>query len=357
MSGLLLLLACSQPFVVEDTGDSSRDSAADSAGPEDTGDVEPLSVCINEFMPHNAASAYDGLGLASDWIELHNPGEVDLDLTGWTLTDDVGETDKHLFDGLGLGAGGYLLLWASGDEAAGPDHVGFSLAQEGGEVGLYDPDGQGAVVQYGTVETDFAVARLTDCCSGAGCLDFTFRGTPGYSNEPIVYETVPMIAPGSIWRYWTGAAVDNSWSLPAYYDDAWLSGTAPLGYGDAQATMIEYGGDPANKWITSWFRLAFDVTGVDQLETMTIDLMRDDGALVYVNGTEVLRSNMPEGEVVATTLASAVTASETGFYTFSLDPGPLFEGTNVVAVELHQASVTTTDAAFDLALSGDRRVQ
>lgn len=362
MIGIFWIAACSQPFVALDTADSSGDpapdSTADSADPDDTGEVEvePLPLCINEFMPHNAASAYDGAGVAADWIELHNPGEVDVDLDGWTLTDDIDEPDKQALTGLGVPTGGFLVLWASGDPTSGPDHLGFGLAEEGGAVGLYNPEGQGAVVQYGTVETDFSVARLTDCCSGDGCLDFTFRGTPGYSNEPIVYESVPLTAAGSTWHYWAAAEVDSTWALPAYYDSAWPMGSAPLGYGDAQATMIEYGGDPNNKWVTSWYRLGFEVTGVDQLESMTLGIMRDDGAVVYVNGTEVLRDNMPEGEVVATTLAAATTTSETGFYTYILDVGPLFEGPNVVAVELHQASVTTSDATFDLELYGNRRV-
>ncbi len=85
-----------------------------------------------------------------------------------------------------------------------------------------------------------------------------------------------------------------------------------------------------------------------------MQLLRDDGGIVYINGIEVFRSNLPEGDIGATTFASAVVggADETTFYESSVDPAVLKEGRNVVAVEIHQANAPSSDLGFDLALTG-----
>ncbi len=81
-------------------------------------------------------------------------------------------------------------------------------------------------------------------------------------------------------------------------------------------------------------------------------MLRDDGAVVYINGTEVYRSNMPTGSISYTTLApKAVEGSaESTFLQATLNPGVLVAGTNVIAVEIHQVSRTSSDISFDLAL-------
>lgn len=369
MSVLFLwVCGCSQPFDDPDSGLDSApgDSVVDTGESGDTHDSEdsadtaeeiPLPICINEFMPANVASVYDSTGAAADWVELHNPGAEAVDLTGWTVSDDPAEPDKQRLDGLLIGREDFIVLWASGDVTVGPDHLGFKLSDEGGAIGVYTPEGQGTVVTYGSVEPDFSVARVTDCCAGEDCLDFQFRGTPGYSNVAIVYETVPLIASASTWRYWTGLDVDPAWVSSGFDDSAWPSGPAPLGYGDTQTTVIPYGDDPENKWTTSWFRLGFEVTDADDMDTLTVGVMRDDGAVVYINGIEVLRDNMPEGQILSTTTASAATTSETGFYSYTLDAFPLVEGHNTIAVEVHQFTVNSSDLTMDLELSASRVVE
>lgn len=145
---------------------------------------EPLVVCINEFMPANTVSAHDESGLASDWIELHNPSAEDVPLDGWSMTDDPAAPRKHVFTGgLVLEAGGFLVLWADSAPDAGPSHLDFGLSDDGEAVGLYAPDGTGTVVRYGDTIDDVAVARVTDCCfETEGCLAHRFAGTPGGPN-------------------------------------------------------------------------------------------------------------------------------------------------------------------------------
>lgn len=170
---LTLLLACTseRPAIV------SRPSGERSA--------EPVALCINEFMAANLVSVLDDEGVSADWIELHNPTNVDVSLDGWSLTDDPGEPDKHrLPGGLVVEAGGFLVLWADGTPDRGPTHLGFSLSEDGEAIGLYAPDGSGTVVRYGKMVADLAVARTTDCCfdGSEACFVYTFGGTPGATN-------------------------------------------------------------------------------------------------------------------------------------------------------------------------------
>ena len=76
-----------------------------------------------------------------------------------------------------------------------------------------------------------------------------------------------------------------------------------LGYGDNdENTAVSYGDDASNKHITTYFRHTFTVDSIAEEGTVQVELKMDDGAVVYLNGTEVVRSNMPEGEILFDTL-------------------------------------------------------
>ncbi|MGZ8901239.1 MAG: PKD domain-containing protein, partial [Limisphaerales bacterium] len=127
---------------------------------------------------------------------------------------------------------------------------------------------------------------------------------------------------------------------------------APLGYGDPVVTTIDYGPSSTTKHITTYFRHAFNVASPAGVFALDLGLRRDDGAVVYLNGTEVFRSNMPEGSITSSTFASAVVggADETAFYPAQIDPSLLIAGQNVIAVELHQVNLESSDLSFDLEL-------
>jgi hypothetical protein len=121
------------------------------------------------------------------------------------------------------------------------------------------------------------------------------------------------------------------------------------------ATTVSFGNDPKHKFITTYLRLGFQLDDPASMKTLLIRMLRDDGAVVYLNGTEVFRSNMPEGAITSTTLASRrITGTgETAFHSGSVDPKLLVQGRNVVAVEVHQAAVTSSDLSFDMELIGN----
>ena len=91
---------------------------------------------------------------------------------------------------------------------------------------------------------------------------------------------------------------------------------------------------------------------VDRLTDFTVDLLRDDGAIVYVNGQEVVRDNLPAGDVDSTTVAGDDTKDEDEFYQFVVDPGLLVNGVNVIAVEVHQEKASSSDMSFDFKANG-----
>lgn len=166
-------------------------AASPSSAKDDTGQ-HPLDVdhgiCLNELMPANRSVLLRDDGSSPDWIELFNPTEVDVDLGRFGLSDDREDRAEHLLPaGLVLPAGEALVLYAVGDDDTGTvlaeDELPFRLSAEGGEVVLFEPDGDGQVVVYGAVEQDFSIARSTDCCTGEGCLTHRFRGSPGKSND------------------------------------------------------------------------------------------------------------------------------------------------------------------------------
>jgi len=172
--------------------------------------------------------------------------------------------------------------------------------------------------------------------------------------------TSVVVAQGSVWRYLDdGSSQGTAWRAPGFDDSAWQSGPAQLGYGEGdEATVVSYGPDSHNKYITTYFRHSFNVSGTSEIIGLTVKLLRDDGAVVYLNGHEVVRDNMPSGTITYLTHASSNVGGgdEDTFFGFDIDPSFLVEGTNVLAVEIHQESAQSSDLSFDLALEARLRV-
>jgi fibronectin type 3 domain-containing protein/regulation of enolase protein 1 (concanavalin A-like superfamily) len=159
------------------------------------------------------------------------------------------------------------------------------------------------------------------------------------------------IATGSVWKYLdNGTNQGTAWRATSFTDTTWASGAAQLGYGDGdEATVVSYGSNANTKYVTTYFRKSFTVADATQVTALALRLLRDDGAVVYLNGTEIYRSNMPTGTISSTTLASTA-VEDTTFYSSAVSPALLVTGTNVIAVEIHQADRTSSDISFDFEL-------
>ncbi len=175
--------------------------------------------------------------------------------------------------------------------------------------------------------------------------------------DVVEFPTEPLpVATASLWKYDdSGQDLGTAWQEPAFDDSAWDFGQAQLGYGDSdEATALDFGGDPDNKIITYYFRKVVDVPDASIYDGLTMELLADDGAVVYLNGEEIARKNMPAGPIDYLTQASSVIsgADEDTYETFSL-PNTLVNGENIIAVEIHQVDGVSSDISFDLSLSGD----
>jgi hypothetical protein len=169
------------------------------------------------------------------------------------------------------------------------------------------------------------------------------------------FARAQLVAPGSTWKYLDdGSNQGSAWRSLAFDDSLWASGSAQLGYGDGdEATVVSYGPNSNSKYITTYFRQEFTVVNPGSVVALTANLVDDDGSVVYINGVEVVRNNMPGGTIGYLTQAvSAVGSStENNIGSWNLSPGVLVAGTNIVAVEIHQASGTSSDISFDLELT------
>jgi hypothetical protein len=165
-----------------------------------------------------------------------------------------------------------------------------------------------------------------------------------------------LISFGELWKYLDdGSNQGSNWAQRLYDDRLWKSGPARLGYGgDGEVTTLRYGTNGNNKFITTYFRHAFTNTASPPYDNLFLRLVRDDGAVVYLNGLEIYRNNMAPGPVSWNSLAlSAIdNADETTPIDVVLPRTGLVSGMNVLAVEIHQANVTSSDIGFDLALIG-----
>lgn len=173
-------------------------------------------------------------------------------------------------------------------------------------------------------------------------------------------QTVSLISQGSSWKYRdNGTNQGTAWRAVSFNDASWSTGNAQFGYGDGdEATVISYGPSSNNKYITYYFRKAFTVTNPSSITVLSLNIKRDDGAVVYLNGTEIQRTNMPSGNISYTTKASSVVSGsgETNFYSSSESPSLLLTGTNVLAVEVHQVNGSSPDLSFDLYLNATQPV-
>lgn len=183
--------------------------------------------------------------------------------------------------------------------------------------------------------------------------------TPGTDNSftidnlQLASDAVRFVAKGAVWKYLdTGIDPGVAWNGPAFDDSTWASGPAELGYGDTPATTVSFGPASSNKFITTWFRKTFPVPDASAVPALALNLKRDDGAVIYLNGVEVARSNMPSGPVAPSTLASAAVGGddEEAFFPIHLPAAALVTGSNVIAVETRQSAVNSSDLSFDLEL-------
>jgi len=288
------------------------------------------TVLINELLASNVTDHPEMVDFDdySDWLELYNPDNVPISLNGYFLTDDIIEPLKwKIPDGTIIDGEGFLVIWADDfDEVPGRLHTR-----------PYWPWEDFTTQNY---HANFKLSRSGEYLG-------LFKANQA--------ETITIIDEGALWKYLdNGSDQQFAWISIDFNDDSWDTGYAELGYGDDdEATIVSYGSDEDNKYITTYFRKIFSINDAENIYDINISLLRDDGAIVYLNGVEVIRDNMPQGNIGHETPASDAVGfgQEETFFDWSVPGDLLMNGQNIIAVEIHQVDESSSDVSFNLELS------
>ena len=153
------------------------------------------------------------------------------------------------------------------------------------------------------------------------------------------------VSAASVWRYFRGqepaSTPAQAWTQTGFDDSQWETGVAGFGFGDEDdATILS---DMPGKYVAVYIRREFSVAKLDGAAVLELVIDYDDGFIAYLNGREVARQSMPAGAATHTTLASSHEAGTPT--TIRLGPAGdlIHEGTNVLAIEGHNTSLTSGD--------------
>ncbi len=169
-------------------------------------------------------------------------------------------------------------------------------------------------------------------------------------------EVITVFPLGDTWSYDdTGAGhTGQAWTALSFDDSGWSSGTAPFGFGDpwvVTEVAIEKG--------TYYFRKKFDFSGdASEIKALVLRALFDDGMIVYLNGTEIVRREMPIGPITPDQFGyEHEVRNPLGEFLDLINPDSsvtivdkLLSGDNIMAVEVHNVSLTSSDAGFDAGL-------
>jgi len=139
-------------------------------------------IFINEFQPANSTTIKDpDYGKNSDWIELYNTSDTEVDITGFSLSDNLkGVSEWNFPDGTLIPAKGYLLVWAD-NETEGGLHANFSISNNGDEVALFDNNGNLIdAINTGAIADNLSFARRGD---GGNVWGISNTPTPASANN------------------------------------------------------------------------------------------------------------------------------------------------------------------------------
>ncbi|MES2476219.1 MAG: lamin tail domain-containing protein [Verrucomicrobiota bacterium] len=312
---------------------------------------------INEFH-----AKPEDLHDLEEFVELHNPGDTDLDLSGWSLTDAVSFT---MPPGTILASGGYLVV--AMDTAAVQARFGVTalgpwtgkLNSTGEEIVLRNTSG----TKMDSVNYKFGFpwpSRIDGEGSSAELLHPALENDKGSSwrasGTPRATAAVVTYVPTSAtdWKYFKATTAPPSlWRTAAFDDSSWDGSQAPFGYGDPEITtpfgdMQQANGNPG--YAGAYFRKSFTIAAGAIPTSLHLRLNVDDGCVVWINGVEVKRRNVAGGTLAYTAFATNNVEQAWEDITLPNADAYLVEGTNVVAVHVLNSRLASGDFFFNLKL-------
>ena len=316
---------------------------------------------------------YNPVGIQEngEWIELFNQMGIMTDVSGWRI-DGIGYT---IPDNTFIDPGGYLVIAKEPkQEQLGP--FTGSISNSGETLKLYnkgnrmmdelnfsdggrwpeEADGSGATL-----------SKIYPYNSNMPPENWTFSnqigGSPGSTNFPrdeseIPSKKVPLIILDDEWLYnESGDDLGSKWHEVSHsIGEDWLRGKGGIGFESGTTIPIEtrlnFPGRNDPYVTTYYFEKEFSLNEAEfeNLKSLIIRHGIDDGAIVYINGKEALRVNMPDGDITSSTLASNNIEVNELSENIYLNPSSLIQGQNRISVEVHQSRVGNSDIVFGIEL-------
>ena len=297
----------------------------------------------------------------------------------WPLTEHFnGAIDEVATFPTALTAEEVRALWASG-VAGGiaavpenrPPQAAFSFTTDGLSASVdagasSDPDGTVAAYRWDFGDGSTATGRTashTFAAPGTYPVTLVVTDDAGASSEltrsitvsaPPQPATSVVVEKGSAWAWrYEATAPPSSWAAAGFDDSAWQRGPGSLGFGTTVplGTNIDSFELTSQRPLAAYFRRSFTVADASRAVRLELETVADDGVVIYVNGTEVGRANMPAGPVTVGTYATSArnsTVANAAPVTVTVPASLLTTGTNVIAAETHLNFRATRDVGFDL---------
>ncbi|MFN8145238.1 MAG: CotH kinase family protein [Bacteroidia bacterium] len=246
--------------------------------------VSKAQIVINELQTSNLTTIQDEYLQYDDWVELYNAGGAAVNLNGYGLSDDSTNYFRFRFPSISIPSGGYLLVFASDTDKT-------------------------------SVNTHWETAV----------------------NE------------NDSWKYRvnTSAPPDTNWRNVSFNDGTWSSGTGGIGFGDSDD------GTTVSTCISVYTRKTFSISDTSKIFEAVLNADYDDGFVAYLNGVEIARVNTgiagirPAWNDLAPASREAVMYSggvaDSFYLSKNLLKSLLKNGTNVLAIEVHNNLSTSTD--------------
>lgn len=315
----------------------------------------------------------------AEFIELHNPSENPVDLSGYSFTSGI---DFDFPIGIILEAGGFLVVAEDPATATakfgianplGPFANQTKLGNSGETITLSGPDG--SVIDEVSYSLGFPWPTVGDEIGNPAAspsielinplLDNDLGGSWRASGFPASTETgsespVTLVAPGqSDWRYRNGLTypaddtTGKSWWDIGYNDGddgEWLTGATPIGFGDNDdATVLN---DMQRNYLSLFARKEFTIAPGAIPSAITLRCYHDDGAVIYLNGIEAGRFSVDPGPVSFPPPSGFANNHEADWTEITVSGAAAFlvEGTNVIAIHGLNANINSSDFSLDAAI-------
>jgi hypothetical protein len=169
-------------------------------------------------------------------------------------------------------------------------------------------------------------------------LDYVVSSGPSPSTRKVVRV-------GDVWKYLEGrSAPPKAWNGDGFDDASWKSGPTGLGYGDDDdATKLD---SMKGASLTVYLRRQFELEDPSRLQRLSLRVDYDDGFVAFINGKEIARRNVPEGQDHRTPASKSREAGEAEMIDLSACLPDLKKGSNIIALEVHNQSLESSDLSI-----------